>query len=158
MARYYRRPQQKIAGTHVYSPFETPNGAQGIVGVLYGVTPTNYNPNGIPTNVNLYALGVDPFFLPTSSTALVINTTIRQFPFSYALALPNISTNNAEGIAVYETQDNSGNRFYNEAFITGDGNVLNVSAGTQYHRTSRLPQPRNPFNFSSDAPRTAAVY
>ena len=84
-----------------------------------------------PDDISIYASAFDPFLLSTNQTALVINTTIQQFPSSYSLALPDTGPNSAEGIAIYQTEDNNGNRFLNEAFITGNNNILNVGGATQ---------------------------
>ena len=123
-------PEQPVTGAHIYSPFVAVNQRQGVAAELYGVTPSNYNPNG-PDDISLYARGLDPFLLGTSQDTLVINTTIQQFPSSSSLVLPDTGPTSVEGIAIYETQDNNGNRFLNEAFITDNNNTLNVGGATQ---------------------------
>src|SRR5262249_46171130 len=97
-------PEQAMTGVHLYAQSVNFNFSQGVIGEFYGVTSSNYNPTG-PNNISLYAVGLDPFFLPQNSVTLVGNITIQQFPFTNGLVLPNISSTNAEGIAVYEAQD-----------------------------------------------------
>ena len=123
-------PEPTTAGAHFYPPFEVVNSSQGFIGALYGVTPSNFNSAG-PDSINLYMVGLDPFFLPeNTATPVLINSTIQKFPITYTFAVPNISATNAEGIGFYETQDSSGNSFLNEVFVTGHDNILNVSAPT----------------------------
>ena len=127
-------PEQPVAGAHIYGPYVVVNARQGAIGVLYGVTSSNYNPNptpAAPDDMIIYASAFDPFMLSSNQTALVINTTIQQFPSSYSLVLPDTGPTSAEGIAIYQTEDNNGNRFLNEAFITGNNNILNVVGATQ---------------------------
>ena len=144
----------EVLGSHTYSPYVFVNAAQGFEAALYGVTPSNFNPNG-PDAVSLYAAVLDPFLLNTNQDTLVINTTIQEFPFSYSLIVPDIGSlnnnNHNEGIAIYQTQDNSGNRFFNEAFITGNNEILNISGATEI--TGALPYTtENPLFLSQREP------
>ena len=123
-------PEPTTAGAHFYPPFEVANSSQGFIGALYGVTPSNYNSAG-PDSINLYMVGLDPFFLPeNTATPVLTNSTIQKFPITYTFAVPNISATNAEGIGFYETQDGSGNRYLNEVFVTGHDNILDIGAPT----------------------------
>ncbi len=120
-----------VSGTHIYSPYIAVNYSQNILGVMYGATSSNYNPSG-PDAVSLNFIGFDPFFLTTNQNTLFIDSTVQQFPSPYFFSIPNISPTNAEGIAIYQTEDGSGNRFLNEAFVTGNNNnTLNVGGATQ---------------------------
>jgi hypothetical protein len=122
---------QAVSGTHIYSPFVAVNQSnKGIVGVLYGVTSSNYNPNG-PDNVSLVLNLLNPFFLSMNQGGLVIDSTVQQFPSPYTLSIPDTSSHDGEGIAIYQTEDSSGNRFLNEAFVTGNGGILNIGGVTQ---------------------------
>ncbi|MFI5091309.1 MAG: beta strand repeat-containing protein, partial [Terriglobales bacterium] len=121
---------QSVSGVHDYSPFVAINQNKGVVGVLYGVTSSNYNPSG-PDNVSLILNVLDPFFLSTNQSGLVIDSTVQQFPSPYTLSIPDTSSHDGEGIAIYQTEDSGGNRFLNEAFVTGNGDILNIGGATQ---------------------------
>jgi hypothetical protein len=119
-----------VSGTHIYSPSVAVNPNENVVAALYGVTSSNYNPNG-PDNVSLIVAALDPFFLSTNQQAVIIDSTVQQFPSPYFLQVPNTSSTDAEGIVIYQTEDSSGNRSLNEAFITGNNNTLNASGAIQ---------------------------
>jgi hypothetical protein len=122
-------PETPMTGVHTYSPYVAVNTTQGVIAALYGVTSSNYNPSG-PDNVSLNLTALDPFLLATNQSALVIDSTVQQFPSPYSLIIPDIGSHNGEGITIYQTE-NSGNRFLNEAFITGGNDTLNVGGATQ---------------------------
>src|SRR5690348_18004417 len=71
----------------IYAPYTAINIRQGVVGVTYGVTSSNYNPNG-PDDVRLVASAFDPFFLSSNQGVLVIDSTVRSEEHTSELQSP----------------------------------------------------------------------
>jgi VCBS repeat-containing protein len=126
-------PVQPAAGLHLYAPAMATNPTQGFGGFFVGSTSSNYNPAG-PDSVTDSVVTFDPFMLPENgSPAAVETSTIFTFPFRYNIQWPSISGTQAEGIAVYQTQDGSGNSYLNQVFVTRSSATaaLSFSAPTQ---------------------------
>ena len=58
-------------------------------------------------------------------------STIYQLPLHQNLIFPNTGSSSAEGIAVFQTQDQNGNNYINESFITGEDGSLSAGPSTQ---------------------------
>ena len=134
--------------TNVYSPTQPATGVRlsggdfqenaftGTAAILYSNF-SNYDPVNDPSGP--YALvrsvvPLDPFFLQDlSGSQVVVPATETTLPAKSKLVLPSINTTGgiyAEGIAVYETQDGSGNNVINQIVGSPSSNQDNYSSLT----------------------------
>ena len=96
-------------------------------------------------SINLYMVGLDPFFLPeNTATPVLTNSTIQKFPITYTFAVPNISATNAEGIGFYETQDGSGNWYPERSVRYGSRQYSRYRCPDINRLASYLRSPRDP--------------
>ncbi|WFU32409.1 Ig-like domain-containing protein [Bradyrhizobium brasilense] len=123
---------QPVPGPHIYPPNLAVNTATGTLEFFYGFTP-----NGSDTLFR-YAVQLDSFFLPlpplSSSTdgyAFVDASRLFQYPLHQNLILANTGPNSVEGIAILQTQDQSGSSYIDESFITGGDGTLSAGPNTQ---------------------------
>ncbi len=153
-------PAQTIPGDHIYAPALQINASLNFEGILYGETTANYSVPG-PDVVTDKLLTLDPFLLAENGGSQALETsTIYKFPFRYQFILPNVTSTQAEGIAVYETQDQSGNRFLNQVFVTRNGASAPLTVGTPTQIETLTAPEENPIfvSFRNNSSGTLASY
>src|SRR5229473_2264058 len=153
-------PAQTIPGDHIYAPALQINASLNFEGILYGETTANYSVPG-PDVVTDKLLTLDPFLLAENGGSQALETsTIYKFPFRYNFILPNVTSTQAEGIAVYETQDQSGNRFLNQVFVTRNGASAPLTVGTPTQIETLTAPEENPIfvSFRNNSSGTLASY
>ena len=153
-------PAQTIPGDHIYAPALQINASLNFEGILYGETTANYSVPG-PDVVTDKLLTLDPFLLAENGGSQALETsTIYKFPFRYQFILPNVTSTQAEGIAVYETQDQSGNRFSNQLFVTRNGASAPLTVGTPTQIETLTAPEENPIfvSFRNNSSGTLASY
>ena len=118
-------------GQHLYVPNSDGNSSADAAMIIIGSTPSaSFNPSG-PDNVTENVALADPFFLPYDAGFQPIdNGPLVSLPFHNKIIFPNLTATTTEGIAVYETDDASGNPVLDRAIITdpsGPNASLNIN-------------------------------
>jgi hypothetical protein len=120
-----------VPGQHLYAPHSDGNSSADAAMIIIGSTPSaSFNSTG-PDDVTENVALADPFFLPYDAGFQPIdNGPLVSLPFRNKIIFPNLTAATTEGIAIYETDDASGNPVLDRAIITdpsGPNASLNIN-------------------------------